>query len=90
MPIVEIPPDVKLFLEKSFVVHLKRGLVATFYVDSAEPTSVTNVKRSFLSQIQLDLTGKRRIDAENSLPAHVQQPEIGDTRSRCHKQIIEL
>ena len=36
-----------------------------FYVDAAEPSTVTDVRRSFLTQIQLDFTENRRNDAEN-------------------------
>ena len=64
-PADEIPAELKTSLECPFVVHLKRGLVATFYVDAAEPSTVTDIRRSFLSQIQLDFTGNRRNDAEN-------------------------
>ena len=64
-PADEIPAELKTSLERPFVVHLKRGLVATFYVDATEPSTVTDVRRSFLSQIQLDFTGNRRNDAEN-------------------------
>jgi hypothetical protein len=39
------------------LVHLKRGLVENFYVSQEEPVSVTNIKRSLLAQLQLDVSG---------------------------------
>jgi len=65
----EIPSRLKLHLEKSFVVHLKKGLVESFYVEATEPNSITNIKRSFLSQIQLDISGHRRSDFDNVQPS---------------------
>jgi len=80
----QIPEHFKKYLESPFAVHHKRGLVQKFFVDRKEPTFVSNIKRSFLSQIQLDLSGTRRneiqsnhIPLEDGLEAesdHVQTP----------------
>ena len=52
-----LPQEFQAHLEKPFLVHLKRGLVKSFFIDPKEPVSITNIKKSFLSQIQLDVTG---------------------------------
>jgi len=62
----EIPHHLKAFLESPFLVHMKRGVVENFYVEASEPQSVTNIKRSFLAQIQLDITGSRRNEVDSN------------------------
>ena len=49
----EIPSHLRAHLEKPFLVHLKRGIVENFFVEASEPQSITNIKRSFLAQIQV-------------------------------------
>lgn len=73
----EIPSHLKSYLEKPFLVHVKRGIVESFFIEASEPQSITNIKRSFLSQIQLDLTASRRaeIDSNNVQQQHEQQQE---------------
>ena len=51
-----IPDGIKDHLEKPFLVHIKNGMVLRFYVDKTEPNFITNIRRSFLSQIQLDFS----------------------------------
>ena len=46
----------KAQLEKPFLVHIKGGLVERFFVYNDEANFVSNIRRSFLSQIQLDLS----------------------------------
>ena len=43
------------YLEETVLVQLKRGHVKSFFVGREEPNSVTNIKRSFLSQIAFDI-----------------------------------
>jgi len=62
----EIPSNLRKYLEKPFLVHMKRGLVQSFFVEASEPHSISNIKRSFLSQIQLDLTASRRNEIESN------------------------
>ena len=62
----EIPSHLKNHLETPFLVHMKRGVVESFFVEAAEPQSITNIKRSFLSQIQLDITGARRNEIQSN------------------------
>ena len=42
------------FLEETVLVQLKREHVKRFFVGREEPNAVTNIKRSFLSQISFD------------------------------------
>jgi len=62
----EIPSHLKNHLETPFLVHMKRGVVESFFVEASEPQSITNIKRSFLSQIQLDITGTRRNEIQSN------------------------
>ena len=73
----EVPSHLKSYLEKPFLVHLKRGVVENFFVEESEPSTITNIKRSFLSQIQLDITGSRRSEIESN---HIEQ-QNGDEDS---------
>ena len=43
------------YLEETVLVQLKRGHVKSFFVGREEPNAVTNIKRSFLSQIAFDI-----------------------------------
>merc|ERR1712168_1655622 len=52
--------EFKRFLLESFLVHLKAGVVQSVLVSKDEPASITNIKKSILSQIQLDIAGTRR------------------------------
>ena len=54
------PQEFKTHLESPILVHLKRGLVESFYVAQDEPVAVTNLKRSLLAQLQLDVTGAQQ------------------------------
>lgn len=62
----QIPEHIRKYLESPFAVHHKRGLVQKFFVDRNEPTFVSNIKRSFLSQIQLDISGARRNEIQSN------------------------
>ena len=59
-----LPQEFKKHLETPVLVHLKRGLVEEFFVARDEPTSVTNLKRSLLSQLQLDVLGSQQVGSE--------------------------
>jgi len=61
-----IPEHIRKYLESPFAVHHKRGLVQKFFVDRNEPVFVSNIKRSFLSQIQLDISGARRNEIQSN------------------------
>ena len=58
------------FLEETMLVHLKRGLVKSFFVSQDEPATVTNIKKSILAQLQLDASGSLELMMEQpvSLP----------------------
>ena len=43
------------YLEETVLVQLKRGHVKSFFVGREEPNAVTNIKRSFLSQIAFNI-----------------------------------
>ena len=43
------------YLKEPVLVQLKRGHIKGFFVGREEPNAVTNIKRSFLSQIALDI-----------------------------------
>ena len=60
----DLPQEFKKHLETPILVHLKRGLVEEFFVARDEPTSVTNLKRSLLSQLQLDVSGSQQVGGE--------------------------
>jgi len=57
-----IPDRIKDYLEKPFLVYIKNGLVDRFYVDKFEPNFITNIRRSFLSQIQLEFSKIQSFD----------------------------
>merc|ERR1719391_379930 len=50
---------------------MKSGVVESVVVSKGEPASVTNIKKSILSQIQLDIAGTRRTQVESN---HIQLP----------------
>merc|ERR1719193_1062357 len=58
---LDFPPEFKQHLETPVLVHLKRGLVEQFFVSRDEPISVTNLKRSVLSQLQLNISGSQQV-----------------------------
>ena len=54
-----IPQVFKEHLEKPFLVHLKRGLVQSVFVEQEEPVAVTNIKKAVLSALTMDLSASR-------------------------------
>ena len=62
---INYPQDFRSFLEKPFLVDLKKGLVTGFHVPQNEPESITNIKRSLLSQLQLDVSSSQIIEANH-------------------------
>jgi len=66
-----LPEKFQRYLETPFLVHLKSGVVESFWVSNEEPVSVTNIKKSLLSQLQLDISGSRRSQIESN---HIQLP----------------
>ena len=59
----QLPQQFLQQLEEPVLVHLKRGLVESFFVSQDEPVAVTNIKRSVLSQLQLDVSGSQRVES---------------------------
>ena len=49
------------FLEETVLVHLKRGLVKSFFVSVNEPSAITNIKKFLLEQLQLDASGALKL-----------------------------
>ena len=80
-PKMNYPQDFRSFLEQPFLVDLKRGLVTGFYVLPNEPEAITNIKRSILSQLQLDVSGSQLINqSSGSLmqsPHEVMEQSVG-------------
>jgi len=80
-PKMNYPQDFRSFLEKAFVVDLKRGLVTGFYVLPNEPEAITNIKRSILSQLQLDVSGSQLINQNSGSlmqsPHNVMEQSVG-------------
>ena len=66
-----IPEEFKRYLLEPVLVHIKSGVVESFLVSKMEPTSVTNIKKAILSQIQMDVAGTRRSQIETN---HIQLP----------------
>ena len=58
--------EFKRFLMEPFLVHMKAGIVESVIVGKNEPASITNIKKSILSQIQLDIAGTRRSHLETN------------------------
>merc|ERR1719385_131139 len=50
---------------------MKAGVVESVIVGKDEPASITNIKKSILSQIQMDIAGTRRTQLESN---HIQLP----------------
>jgi len=61
-----IPSQFRTHLTQPFLVHLKNGLVESVRVSTEEPVSVTNIKKSILAQIQLDIAATRRTELETN------------------------
>ena len=61
--------EFKRFLTEPFVAHLKAGMVESLLVSKNEPASITNIKKSVLSQLQMDVTGSRKVESN-----HIQLP----------------
>ena len=78
----QLPEAFRQALEAPVLVHLKRGLVEDFFVAKDEPIAVTNIKRSLLSQLQLDVSGAQRVSGS-------QKVEVGQTQGGYHKVIEE-
>ena len=81
---VEIADEFKDQLETSFVVHLKEGIVQSFFVSANEPTSITNIKRSLMSQLQLDIGGASHGPAdinESSYSSSHEESLLGDCQT---------
>ena len=80
-PKMNYPQDFRSFLEKPFLVDLKRGMVTGFYVLPNEPETITNIKRSLLSQLQLDVSGSEMVDPNNvglnQAPHSVMEESVG-------------
>merc|ERR1719295_64047 len=71
--------DFKRFLLEPFMVHMKAGVVESVVIGKNEPASITNIKKSILSQIQLNIAGTRRTQLESNhiqLPSSEGTPEI--------------
>jgi hypothetical protein len=67
-PEKEVPESLRRFLTEPFEVHLKRGVVESLFVSRDEPVAVTNIKKSLLSQLQLDVTASRKNEILSELP----------------------
>ena len=52
----ELLGELRTSLEEPILVHLKRGLIMDFFVSHNEPIAITNIKRSLLSQLQLNVS----------------------------------
>ena len=62
-PQMFFPQEFRQFLEAPMEVHIKRGLVENFFVPHDEPVAITNIKRSLLSQLQLDVSSSQLIES---------------------------
>jgi len=63
--------EFRRFLLEPFMAHMKAGVVESLMVSKNEPASVTNIKKSILSQTQMDVAGTRRSELETN---HIQMP----------------
>jgi len=61
-----ITEEFKRFLIEPFLIRMKSGVVESVLVSMMEPASVTNIKKSILSQIQIDIAGTRRTQLETN------------------------
>ena len=77
-PHEDIPEPLGKYLKESFQVNLKAGVVESFFVEESEPVVVTNIKKSLLSQLQMDLSGIRRseIPRTNAIPKGNAEEEL--------------
>jgi len=66
-----VTEEIKHSLTEPFLVHMKAGLVESMFVGKNEPASITNIKKSIVSQIQLDIAGTRRTQLQSN---HIQLP----------------
>lgn len=71
-----IPEEFLKHLQEPFLAHLKSGVVQSFQVSQAEPSAVTNIKRAFLAQLQLDVSGSQRSEIKSN---HIQLPTLMET-----------
>merc|ERR1719334_766806 len=72
------PPEFKRHLETPILVNLKRGVVEEFFVAQDEPTSVTNIKRSLLSQLQMDISrSQQAISRQGSYHKVLEESVLG-------------
>ena len=67
---------------------MKRGVVESFFVQENEPQAITNLKKAFLAQIQLDITGSRRNEIESN-HIHQQQPQQQHQQQQQQQQSNE-
>ena len=69
----------RMFLEEAMLVHVKRGLVRSFFVSKNEPAAVTNIKKYFLTQLQrdvshsLELMKKQPVSSPLSIPSKIKE-----------------
>ena len=54
-----IPRMFREHLERPFKVHLRRGVVESFFVAQEEPVEVTNIKKALLANLNMDLSASR-------------------------------
>merc|ERR1719295_644481 len=66
-----VTEEIKHSLTEPFLVHMKAGLVESMFVGKNEPAAITNIKKSIVSQIQLDIAGTRRTQLQSN---HIQLP----------------
>ena len=63
----QLPAEFKQLLETPFKVQLKKGLVEKFSILPNEHVAVTNIKRSLLAQLQLDVTQAQLHETQSNL-----------------------
>jgi len=85
----QLPEWVRKSLEKPFLVHLKRGVVQSFFVEDDEPVVVTNIKKALLSQLQMDLSGSGRIASEQSSGSNKIQIGGSGSSSQSQQSLLE-
>lgn len=79
----QIPEEFMKHLQEPFLAHLKSGVVQSFQVSKEEPSAVTNIKRSFLAQLQLDVSGSQRSQIESN---HIQLPTLMESELKSGHQ----
>ena len=85
----QLPAEFKQLLETSMEVHLKKGRVEKFTMVANEPVAVTNIKRSLLAQLQLDVSGAQLGETESNLinvgaPVDVKMPFYSVVEQSLH------